>query len=298
MWDAVQKIADAVVDRDALRMASRIFTEGVWEETSHYAVIGLIVWGLLHVALRGRLAGRLIGEWPRAIDVRRDLAYSVGTIAVFASLNVLVIAMVITHRAHIYVHPLAHGLPWLLLSLPALIVWQDFYFYWTHRALHTRWLFQHVHGVHHRSRHPSPWSAYAFHPIEALNYSATLVIALAVVPINEIVLTAFVLHMIIRNTHGHAAVETMPKRFAVHRFWGKFTTTTHHHLHHEYAQGNFGLWFTWWDRLCKTERPDYLSRFAAATGSAQARLSAPADEQAECSRNGLPTTTALGPAEP
>jgi lathosterol oxidase len=77
----------------------------------------------------------------------------------------------------------------------------------------------------------------------------------------------FSLHQIVRNAHGHAAVETLPRGFARHWFWGRFTTTTHHHLHHERARGNDGLWFTWWDRLCGTELPEYLNRYDQATGA-------------------------------
>ncbi len=43
------------------------------------------------------------------------------------------------------------------------------------------------------------------------------------------------------------------------------TTTTHHDLHHADRRWNFGLYFTFWDRLMGTEHPDYHARFAAAT---------------------------------
>ena len=36
-----------------------------------------------------------------------------------------------------------------------------------------------------------------------------------------------------------------------------------HHLHCETAKGNDVLWFTLWDRLCKTEKPNYVQRFDA-----------------------------------
>ena len=43
------------------------------------------------------------------------------------------------------------------------------------------------------------------------------------------------------------------------------TTTTHPDLHHSSAGANYGLYFTWWDRLMGTEHPEYYARFAAAT---------------------------------
>jgi sterol desaturase/sphingolipid hydroxylase (fatty acid hydroxylase superfamily) len=40
------------------------------------------------------------------------------------------------------------------------------------------------------------------------------------------------------------------------------TTVTHHDLHHARAGTNYGLWFTWWDRMMGTEDPTYYARFA------------------------------------
>jgi sterol desaturase/sphingolipid hydroxylase (fatty acid hydroxylase superfamily) len=97
-----------------------------------------------------------------------------------------------------------------------------------------------------------------------------------VVPLHGGVILLFSLHQILRNAHGHAAVETMPGGFTRHWFWKHFTTTTHHHLHHETAQGNYGLWFTWWDRWRGTERRDYLARFDAVAQRREAGSAVPA----------------------
>jgi sterol desaturase/sphingolipid hydroxylase (fatty acid hydroxylase superfamily) len=35
-------------------------------------------------------------------------------------------------------------------------------------------------------------------------------------------------------------------------------------LHHAQAGWNYGLYFTWWDRLMGTEHPEYYARFAEA----------------------------------
>jgi sterol desaturase/sphingolipid hydroxylase (fatty acid hydroxylase superfamily) len=39
------------------------------------------------------------------------------------------------------------------------------------------------------------------------------------------------------------------------------TTTTHHDMHHQQFNGNYGLYFTWWDRWMGTEFPEYKVAF-------------------------------------
>jgi lathosterol oxidase len=265
MSDRLQEFLAAMSSPGAWRSFRHVFVTSFLDDGKYYLLSALIVWGLLHVLLRRRLAHRVIAGWPTRADLRREMVYSVSTLCVITALNAGVLAMVVRGTFDVYDEPLEHGLAWLLLSLPLMILWHDFYFYCTHRLLHTRWLFRRVHGVHHRSRNPSPWAAFSFHPVEALINSMIVPITLLVVPLNQYVVAAFAIHQIVRNTHGHAAVESMPRGFARHWLWGRFVTTTHHHLHHETAQGNYGLWFTWWDRWFGTERADYLERYDAAT---------------------------------
>jgi lathosterol oxidase len=264
----------ALDDPAAWHMLRMAFLGNAVVEGVRYLVAALLVWSLLHVALKKRLAHRLISEWPCQRDILREATYSFGSLAVFTALGAFVLSMILCGHMEIYRRPLEHGRLWLVLSLPALLLWHDAYFYWTHRLLHTRWLFRRVHGVHHRSRNPSPWAAYSFHPLEALVNGLVTPLALTAVPLHGGVIILFSLHQILRNAHGHAAVETMPRGFVRHFLWGKFTTTTHHHLHHETALGNYGLWFTWWDRWCGTERAEYLQRFDRATAPRPIRASA------------------------
>lgn len=242
-----------------------VFVNNFQREGLFYFLSALGMWGLLHGLLRRRLSHRLIAQWPSNTDIRREIGYSLSTLVIFSAMGLVVLAGFQAGQITIYFRPSKFGWTWTLLSLPAMIVWHDFYFYWTHRLLHTRWLFRRVHGVHHRSRNPSPWAAYAFHPLEALVNSLVTPLALCVVPLHGLVIFVFSIHQIVRNAHGHAAVETMPQGFAQHWLGGRFTTTTHHHLHHETSKGNYGLWFTWWDRWMGTENADYRSRFEELT---------------------------------
>ena len=59
----------------------------------------------------------------------------------------------------------------------------------------------------------------------------------------------------------------IPNRFSQISFRSKWVswwnTTTHHDLHHSAGNYNYGLYFTWWDRMMGTEHPEYKERFRA-----------------------------------
>jgi len=274
LW--LQTYLDALTNPGLWRAFRRVYCAALVGDGGRYLACVLLIWGLLHVLLRRRLAHRLISLWPSRADLRREITYSVSSLLVVSAGSAVMLAMVVSGWGEVYHDPLKYGWTWLLLSLPVAIVLHDLYFYWTHRLLHTPWLFRHVHGVHHRSRHPSPWAALSFHPVEALIQGAPLSLILLVVPLDDYVVLAFLLHQMLRNAYGHGGVELCPRGFARHWFWGRFATSTHHHLHHETARGNYGLWFTWWDRWCGTERAEYLERFDKVT----APRARPADDSA------------------
>jgi sterol desaturase/sphingolipid hydroxylase (fatty acid hydroxylase superfamily) len=49
-------------------------------------------------------------------------------------------------------------------------LWVDFHFNWTHRMLHTKWLYKNVHKVHHESYNPDPFSGLSMHWFESAVY--------------------------------------------------------------------------------------------------------------------------------
>ena len=201
--------------------------------------------------IQSRRAGRT--------DYRREILTSLRTAVVFSLVGSLIFV-----GQNIGVMPAA--LPWSwgtgLLTLAAMLLAHDTYFYWTHRALHHRRLFRRVHLTHHQSITPTPFTAYAFSVPEALVQAVFVPLWLMFVPMPLPALAAFMMVMILRNAWGHAGVEMHPRGMADHPVFGLLTTTLHHDLHHAGEFNcNFGLYFTWWDRIMGTEHPEYRRRF-------------------------------------
>ena len=223
-----------------------------------YALAAGAVWLLVDVVFVRRLAGRRILDAVRQPgQIPREFTYSLSTVLIFAANGLLVWLLSAAGTVEVYAHVAARGWAWWWLSLALIIVAHDAYFYWTHRWLHQRRWFRAVHGRHHASLHPTPWAAYAFHPVEALVQAAFLPLFLLAVPVHRGVIAVFLIHMILRNAIGHCAHELMPWGWT-RRWLGWITPVSHHHFHHARNRGNFGLYFTWWDRWCGTEDLEYL----------------------------------------
>ena len=120
------------------------------------------------------------------------------------------------------------------VTLVAMILAQDAYFYWTHRAMHHPRLFRTFHWTHHKSKTPTPWSAYAFDIPEAIVVVAFVPIWVALVPMHDLAIFSFVTWQIVRNVIGHAGVEMHPVSGRPSRLFGWWNTSTHHDLHHQH----------------------------------------------------------------
>jgi Delta7-sterol 5-desaturase len=248
-------VGDPVQDAPLARLALTILTV----DFLRYALAAGGIWLLVYVLFRRRLAGRLILDAaPQPGQVRREFTYSVSTVIIFAANGLLIWLLVQAGTLRIDADIATRGWLWWWFSLALIVVAHDAWFYWTHRGLHHwRW-FRAVHGRHHASLHPTPWAAYAFHPVEALVQAAFLPLFLLAVPVHRAVVAVFLIHMILRNVIGHCAHELLPWRWTPRGWLGWITPVSHHHFHHARNRGNYGLYFTWWDRWCGTEDADYL----------------------------------------
>lgn len=247
------------------RHMGHIWWSNLVENTGRYAVFAVLTWAILWVALKAPLAGRKIREQsPPAAQMALEFLISLRSITIFATTAV---AMSLMSRAGGY--PLGQaarswGPVWFGVSLGLMILGHDAYYYWTHRAMHHRRLFRRVHGRHHRSHNPSPFTAYSFDLPEALILASYVVIWPLLIPTRFAVIPWFIVFQIAKNTLAHCGYELMPARADGRPLFDFLTTTTHHDLHHAQAGSNFGLYFTWWDRWMGTENPDYHAAFARA----------------------------------
>ncbi len=220
-------------------------------------VMAVIVW----LMRRSSLASRdLQPRKANAADIRREFLSSVQTCIIYLSVTLVMIWGV---GAGVF-QRIEGSFGWAtdLAILAGYILAHDAYFYWVHRAMHHPKLFKTFHRHHHRSTAPTPFAAYSFAMPEALVMAAFVPLWQLFVATPFWVLAFFLNFQIIRNVMGHAGVELMPRWWLSVPITRWFNTTTHHELHHGGGfNRNYGLYFTFWDRLMGTEHPDYAATF-------------------------------------
>jgi sterol desaturase/sphingolipid hydroxylase (fatty acid hydroxylase superfamily) len=149
-------------------------------------------------------------------------------------------------------HHGAGGVLEFLGWLGLVVLVHDTYFYWSHRLLHHRLVFPRVHAFHHRSTNPSPFAALAFQPLEALAQVIWAVPLSLLLPIPTLVWLAFSFLAIFVNVLGHCGVEPYPPSWQTHPVLKWLNFATMHNRHHLEFERNYGLYFSFWDRVMGT----------------------------------------------
>lgn len=200
-------------------------------------------------------------KFPTTTDYWREIGYSVITSIIFALIGYVVFLTPLSKYTKAYYTIEQYGWGYLVFSVIVTIFIHDTYFYWMHRAIHHRKVYRLIHRTHHLSTNPSPWAAFAFHPLEAILEAGIIVIVALIYPIHPFAIGMFLLFMMIYNVYGHLGYELYPRKFSTSWIGRWINTSVNHNLHHEYFTGNYGLYFLFWDRWMGTLRKEYDSVF-------------------------------------
>lgn len=234
--------------------------------SARYFIIAGIAFSLYYFVIRRWVTHKKIqARYPRLKDYAREITYSLITILIFATIATTLFHSSITKYTLVYTQFSDYPLYYTPLSFVILIFFHDAYFYWTHRIMHHRKLFKILHLVHHKSHNPSPWAALSFNPLEAILEAGVIIIAVFIIPFHSLVILGFIIFMLIYNVYGHLGYEIYPRGFNKHWFGKWLNTSVNHNLHHKYHTGNYGLYFTIWDRLMGTTHEKYHEMFEEVT---------------------------------
>jgi sterol desaturase/sphingolipid hydroxylase (fatty acid hydroxylase superfamily) len=106
-------------------------------------------------------------------------------------------------------------------------LWRDVHFYFAHRLLHFRPIFQHVHALHHRNTDVEPFSGICMHPMEHLYYFSCVLPSIFCYA-SPIHLLWNGIHLLITPAASHSGYED------------HWQYDTYHYYHHRYFENNYG----------------------------------------------------------
>jgi Delta7-sterol 5-desaturase len=192
--------------------------------------------------------------------IHKDIELSVLSTIVFAIGSAFVLTAYDLGKTRLYFNIEDYGLVYLGASYIGVLVLQDMYFYFTHRLFHHPWLFRWLHEGHHRSRNTTPWTSFAFDPLEAMIQSLFLIGIVFIIPLHFITMIAILITMTVWAVVNHLRLELFPASFPHHWFGKWFIGPAHHSIHHHKYSKHYGLYLTIWDNLLGTCDPHYDSK--------------------------------------
>ena len=231
-----------------------------------YVLVSGLFYGVFYVWFPKRWEQRKIGNRRyTGTQLRREISWSMVTAVIFSLTGTMILFLWQKGYTRIYTDIHDYAWWWLPVSLVISMMIDESYYYWVHRWLHTPAIFKKIHRIHHQSNTTSPWTAFAFHPIEGLILAAILPMTLMVVPMHPFIILTQLSIMTITSVINHLDIELYPGNFNKHAVGRWLIGATHHSLHHKQFKYNFGLYFTFWDKWRKTESPAFDDSFESAT---------------------------------
>lgn len=194
-------------------------------------------------------------------DFIREISHSLKTTVVIAAVSVMIFSTPLAEYSQVYYNINDMPLWWIPVSVVLMLIIHDTYFYWMHKTVHHPKLFKHIHLVHHKSINPTPFASFSFHIYESILEGLIAPILLLTLPLHPLSLLIFSTFSFLFNAYGHLGYEIMPKWFRRSFLFEILNTSTHHNIHHSKFKGNFGLYFRLWDRVMKTENPNYVKEY-------------------------------------
>lgn len=227
----------------------------------YFAIAGIAFILIYYVLSRALAKSKIQNKMLKKKIVIREILHSSQSALIFSIITILILYTPLKQYTLVYDNINDYPLWWIIISVALSLVIHDTYFYWMHRLLHHKKIYRHTHVIHHKSTNPSPWSSYSFHVLEAIPEGLILLVLVFILPLHIISISLFTVVGLMINVYGHLGYEIAPKSFRKTKLFNILNTSVHHNMHHSRFIGNYGLYFRFWDKMMKTEIPDYEKQY-------------------------------------
>ena len=181
-------------------------------------------------------------------QIKREIKWAFLSSIVFTALCAVSLFLYQYNLTAIYTQVDEYSVMYFVLSPILVLSLYESYYYWLHRWMHTPPIFKIVHKVHHESSKPTVFTAFSFHPLEAFLQFLFFPLIIIIIPIHLSMLGFVFALLTVCAVINHGGFEIYSARIRKH-----VIGAAHHDRHHRDFRKNFGLTFTWWDKLMNTE---------------------------------------------
>ena len=140
-----------------------------------------------------------------------------------------------------------------------LMLCEDFWTYWTHRAFHTPLMYNMIHKKHHAYKSTVAWAAEYTHPFELI-FGNALPIFSGVLFLGKDITTIgysfFIWWRITKTAESHSGYNNKVSFYNLLPF---SANPDNHNYHHYRFKGNYGSFFTFWDFMGGTFNKAYIN---------------------------------------
>ncbi len=196
----------------------------------------------------------LFNQRLKAGQTKRELLLSFYSALIFSATGLGLLVLWQYGFTQIYTSLTDFPLWYLPVSVVLFLILHDSYYYWLHKWMHSSTWMRSFHMEHHKSVNTSVFTSFSFHPIESFLQAIIVPILLMIVPMHPIALVFTLLLMTFSAIINHGGVEIYPMKKDTKGLHHFIIGATHHDIHHRNSKKNFGLYFTFWDRLMNTEK--------------------------------------------
>ncbi|MCY4312155.1 MAG: sterol desaturase family protein, partial [Gammaproteobacteria bacterium] len=119
--------------------------------------------------------------------------------------------------------------------VPLVLIWSTTHFYFIHRLLHVKPIYEIAHELHHRNVNIGPWTGISMHPLEHFLYFSLFALWW-VIPVHPIIILLTGLFQGVSPSVSHSGFDFVS-------LWGRKKVTAgdyFHQLHHRHFHVNYG----------------------------------------------------------
>ena len=153
---------------------------------------------------------------------------------------------------------------------------EDLAFHLSHRALHTKWLYQNAHKMHHHHTLSVYYAATAAHPIEYLFGNALTTLLPTIILSRHIHITTTVAWVFFRSDKSFEEHSGYEFSWSPYRGLPYFVEYGYHYYHHTHNCGNYSSFFHLWDSVfnCNDTYWEHLEEFREEHGGVKKHVKA------------------------